>query len=132
MIWEYLVYSAEEWEGETETQKYLNECGLEGWELVHISASLRTYIFKRPKEQDQEPSAKPRKGQICYACGYDDGQAGYGMFAGPFKDINECLDQEPDGGSAFKRTAYIIRFNKDESYTKLYKWVNRRWRRLKL
>jgi hypothetical protein len=48
MKWEYLVYDHEEWIGESDISNWLNDLGKQGWELVHVSNSLRTYFLKRP------------------------------------------------------------------------------------
>lgn len=47
--WEYKIESLGDWD-EDSALHYLNSYGAEGWELVHVSDSLRTYFFKRPKE----------------------------------------------------------------------------------
>ncbi len=44
--WEYLVESYESFD-ERSIQSDLNRFGKEGWDLVSVSTSLRTYIFKR-------------------------------------------------------------------------------------
>jgi hypothetical protein len=50
-IWEYRIQG---WEPMSKLSPslpdLLDSLGREGWELVHVSASLQTYIFKRPKD----------------------------------------------------------------------------------
>lgn len=53
MQWEYRIKIFSDFdpvyiEGE------LNGWGEDGWELVNVSASLRTYFFKRPLEEKEE------------------------------------------------------------------------------
>jgi hypothetical protein len=46
--WEYLVDQHDEGLVESTMQELFNQRGAEHWELVHVSASFRTFIFKRP------------------------------------------------------------------------------------
>ncbi len=50
-MWEYLVTDLGEWH-EGDVQRWLNKRGEEGWELVHVSQSMRTYFLKRIKEEE--------------------------------------------------------------------------------
>ncbi len=54
MQWEYMVTEDEEYMGQQEAQKYLDEKGNEGWELIHVSQSMRTFIMKREKRNENE------------------------------------------------------------------------------
>lgn len=50
MKWEYLIDENEDYE-RSYIEKELNKYGQDGWELVHVSQSLRTYFFKRPMQE---------------------------------------------------------------------------------
>jgi hypothetical protein len=49
MQWEYRIEAFVEL---AYVEKRLNEWGEDGWELVNISPSLKTYFFKRLKEDE--------------------------------------------------------------------------------
>ena len=52
VIWEYDVETFDEFLNERESRDMLNEKGGYGWELVAVSPSLRTFIFKRVKNEN--------------------------------------------------------------------------------
>lgn len=51
MKWEYLVKDIEDWNAASEEMKWLNELGEQGWELVQVDYELRSYFFKRLKQE---------------------------------------------------------------------------------
>jgi hypothetical protein len=51
MQWEYRIEAFADFEL-AYVEKRLNEWGEDGWELVNISPSLKTYFFKRLKEDE--------------------------------------------------------------------------------
>lgn len=45
--WEYEIHDLQDY-GEFEKEEFLNGKGKEGWELIHVSQSLRSHYLKRP------------------------------------------------------------------------------------
>ena len=57
MKWEYYVEKYDESPIDDDTfLPWLCDMGDEGWELIHVSHSLRTYIFKRPRTEGPVPT----------------------------------------------------------------------------
>lgn len=59
--WEYHVHTDEEWAGEIAVERWLNEMAAKGWELVHLSQSMRTFILKRRKPPARKRKLRPGK-----------------------------------------------------------------------
>lgn len=49
MKWEYTVKEEIFGLAQEEMEAFLNRMGEQGWELIYISSSHRTFVFKRPK-----------------------------------------------------------------------------------
>lgn len=65
--WEYMVDSiVDVGEDNRLIQETLSEFGRRGWELIHVSQSLRTFIFKREEEDAS------REGEIEHFTGWID------------------------------------------------------------
>jgi glucose dehydrogenase len=61
--WEYQVTETDHWDGEVTIEIWLNNLGKYGWELVHVSSSLRTYFLKRPLQEEDSSDSCERSGK---------------------------------------------------------------------